>query len=1293
MSPEQADLSGMDVDTRSDIYSLGVLLYELLTGTTPFDQDTFRTAAFDEMRRIIREQEPPRPSTRLSSLGATRATISANRKADARHLDRAVRGELDWIVMKALEKDRRRRYETASDFAADVMRYLTDQPVAACPPSVWYRFGKFTRRNQRVLTAAGLIVLTLIVVTAVSAWQAIRVTKAERRAVAALAESRAQTTTAEALRRQAQDSAEEGRRRQVQLNVEQGNRLMNDGDLTGSLPSFVEALRLEGADPEKAEAHRLRLGMLLAQCPKPAKIWFHDQPSDQARFRPDGRAVAIGAPDGTITVRHVDTGELIGPPLKHAGRVWDLGFSPDGRRLITACADHTARIWDIASGQQAIPPFQHQTEVRTVAFSPDGHLVLTCAQSLKPDVPSCRIWDATTGRPVTDWLVSRDNWEARFSPDSRFVAVTQEGVLRIYDARTGQPTSPPMPHGPQVGLCLRSFSPDGRRIVTGCQDGAVRIWDTTTGKQTVPAMNHANMIRASFSPDGRWVLSWPSAGGDTARVWNAATGAPRCDPMRHPAAVSFAEFSRDSTRVATGCYDHAVRVWDAATGRLLLPPLWHMAPVGAIEFSPDDRYVLTASVDQTVRLWDLAGASPAGPRLVGELFHARFSPDGRWLVTTGTGGLARVWDARTGSPAGPPLASTSTQLSAGEFSPDGRLFAALGDHGEHRSDAWIWDFEARRVKAGPLVHQFEEEGAGGTLTLAWSPDGRRLATAAGSSVWVSPRTTVVRIWDAQTGTPVTPILPYDATVFSLEFSPDGQSLLTASGAYYEWDRAGEARILDVSTGRLRLPPITTPHWPCQAARFSPDGLRLITASGNIDGPEGEARVWEVATGRPVTPPMRHTACVFNAFFSPDGRLVATVSEAIRLWDAAAGTSVRPPLRFPQPARIASFSPDGRRLLVAWGSVGISAGLPGFAQVLDVVTGWPLSPPLYREGFIHDARFSRDGRRLVTTSGVGGALLGDLKPDDHPLEDLVRMAEILSGARVDASGAAVPIATSELPEAYEALVRKDRSTFTATGEQLLGWHHQQALACEAAGAWETALVHLNRLIETGPALEALSLRRGLAHAELGHGPEAGRDLDIRRLKPQDGFYLWYRAALVHLAGGDRAGYRAACAGMLQHFGAAESSGVSAEFTAWTCAVGPDALDDLMPALALAERLHHDKPKDAMIATTLGAMLYRAGRFAEAVARLVAAEQSSENPRGSPIYGWLFLAMAHHRLGHADEAKRWLDRAAAAIDKAIADHGSGAEPLQLQRRLTLTLLRAEAAALLGLADLPADVFARP
>jgi eukaryotic-like serine/threonine-protein kinase len=191
MSPEQAEFNQLGVDTRSDLYSLGVVLYELLTGATPFDQERLRTADHDELRRVLREEEPPRPSARLSTLGAALSTASDRRRVDPRSLNQVLRGELDWIVMKALEKDRNRRYESASAFAADVQHYLSDEPVEACPPSARYRLKKYVRRNRRLLVPMAVVAMVLMAATLVSAWQAWRAGNAERRAASEAAIVRA----------------------------------------------------------------------------------------------------------------------------------------------------------------------------------------------------------------------------------------------------------------------------------------------------------------------------------------------------------------------------------------------------------------------------------------------------------------------------------------------------------------------------------------------------------------------------------------------------------------------------------------------------------------------------------------------------------------------------------------------------------------------------------------------------------------------------------------------------------------------------------------------------------------------------------------------------------------------------------------------------------------------------------------------------------------------------------------------------------------------------------------------
>jgi serine/threonine protein kinase/tetratricopeptide (TPR) repeat protein len=242
MSPEQADMNGLDVDTRSDVYALGVLLYELLTGTTPFESQTLKKVGLDEMRRMIREEEPPTPSQRLSTLNAQVCeTVSERRGVDSRRLGQVLRGELDWIVMKALEKDRDRRYESASVFAADVQRYLNDEAVAACPPSAGYRLRKYVRRNRRVLAMVGVVVATLITATAVSIWQAARATEAQHQAEADRKQAEADRDRAKTAEGKAESNLERARQAEKRATTEAAiSRAVNaflQEDLLGQVAS------------------------------------------------------------------------------------------------------------------------------------------------------------------------------------------------------------------------------------------------------------------------------------------------------------------------------------------------------------------------------------------------------------------------------------------------------------------------------------------------------------------------------------------------------------------------------------------------------------------------------------------------------------------------------------------------------------------------------------------------------------------------------------------------------------------------------------------------------------------------------------------------------------------------------------------------------------------------------------------------------------------------------------------------------------------------------------------------
>jgi hypothetical protein len=262
MSPEQAEMSQLGVDTRSDVYSLGVLLYELLTGTTPLERKRLREAALDDVFRIIREEEPPRPSTRLSTSDRLPA-IAAARKMEPAKLSKLVRGELDWIVMKALDKDRGRRYETANGFARDVQRYLADEPVEACPPSAGYRLRKFARKYRRPLATAVVFLGLVLLGGALTTWQAVRLARAERDAAERERDEAVQRAKrvqdiqdalaqSQALREQARGANDSGRWAEARTMVKRAEALLEGGpadeELTGRVRDALRELEQEERD-------------------------------------------------------------------------------------------------------------------------------------------------------------------------------------------------------------------------------------------------------------------------------------------------------------------------------------------------------------------------------------------------------------------------------------------------------------------------------------------------------------------------------------------------------------------------------------------------------------------------------------------------------------------------------------------------------------------------------------------------------------------------------------------------------------------------------------------------------------------------------------------------------------------------------------------------------------------------------------------------------------------------------------------------------------------------------------
>jgi WD40 repeat protein len=877
MSPEQVAGHPTGLDGRSDVYTLGVLLFELLAHRLPYHLEELPV---HEVARVIQQEEP----SRLGSV------------------DTQYRGDVEIIVAKTLEKDKTRRYARAADLASDIRRHLRGEVILARPTSALYQLRKFTRRHKALVAGASGIFAALLLGTVVSILFALR---AAENARAANKYARAADANARA----------------ADLNA----RVAKEGERAANYQSY--RARIAAAVAALSHHDVIDAASQLAEAPEEFRGWewrhLRTRLDDSTAVFPatagehlflirgsKGVQIATWTP---VSLRLTDPEghELLARSFRPESQL--LGYPPvrtrRGLRLvawadlnaaanpaIARTAHRTAKVLNLLDDEGRV---QIQlkglsgTTPHLVAGSLDGSRLAVIWHA--PKGWALTLYDPDSGKPgatSTFDFNDIDFWALVFSPDGTRVATAgEDGVTRLWDTSAGALSAQCRGHTRKV-LSV-AFRPDGQRLVTASADGTVRQWDSATGREIEsPYERHTGeVVTAVYSPDGLWVAS---GGTDrTVRVWGAANRHDVAVLHGHTGAVSQLAFTADGHRLASashharGLYpnDWTVRIWEVGRPAGTSVLLGHKSYVYPVAYSPDGQWIASGGWDNTVRLWDaLTGESCAVLPHRGFVRALAFSPDSSWLVSgCDEDESLHIWNIANAR-LEKKIKGPGTIIQAIAVSPDGSRIAAAESGGS-----------ARIVEAatGAVVHSFRMAFFSVKKSLAYSPDGRLLASS-------GEEHTQIDFWDTQTLDRSARLMGHTGYVCSVAFSSDGRLLASASidCTVRVWDVAA-AKCVAVLTG---------PSDEVFSAVFHPDGKRLASA-----GRDRAIWLWDLASAQEVGRLEAHTDYVFSLAFSPDGKSLASASGdgTVRVWDT------EPPLKRQRARREAeALRPDAERLVEA-----------------------------------------------------------------------------------------------------------------------------------------------------------------------------------------------------------------------------------------------------------------------------------------------------------------------------------------------------------------------------------------